>query len=49
MYLGIVLASVVLISGLFSYYQEAKSDRYLKIEIKPSFFILSGLTNFLFL
>ncbi|OXA59215.1 Sodium/potassium-transporting ATPase subunit alpha [Folsomia candida] len=27
MYLGIVLASVVLISGLFSYYQEAKSDR----------------------
>lgn len=27
MYLGIVLASVVLISGIFSYYQEAKSDR----------------------
>lgn len=27
LYLGIVLASVVLISGIFSYYQEAKSDR----------------------
>ncbi|CAL8071426.1 unnamed protein product [Orchesella dallaii] len=27
LYLGIVLASVVLISGLFSYYQEAKSSR----------------------
>jgi len=27
MYLGIVLASVVLISGIFGYYQEAKSSR----------------------
>lgn len=27
LYLGVVLASVVLISGIFSYYQEAKSSR----------------------
>jgi len=30
LYLGIVLTAVVVVTGIFSYYQEAKSSRIMK-------------------